>query len=375
MGKLEESMEDAKELHNVLSESVDDLIEQSRQFLTMYLTANRDNVQEFLDSQKKKLTERNDTFKAMVIALNEETMVTIMALSARIKELEGELALRSRKGNNVKCSTQLRGCPKAERVCGDKGSRMMLLRDSFTQNLPKKKLEQSYNGGGTKRCPKVVRSHVGSEYVVKIRLGKDKLRSSKSEERGVHEKDHKEDTGGNVIGDNSGNGKPRVGKKKPNRKRDKFKFFFAMEKSVGKALELGLSAKGVKTKEAKNEKKPMGSFLCHGLHRLRKCPRRPIIEGEDRAEKEPKNLGSTKRKVKAKRAKRSKKNKYSACVVIRMSSRTIQSNPKEKVTMKTLKLGSMRLIFVDTLEGLPPLRKVGCALSFRKVVMQVGQLT
>ncbi|MBA0606374.1 hypothetical protein Godav_018848 [Gossypium davidsonii] len=101
--------------------------------------------------------------------------------------------------------------------------------------------------------------------MVKLGLGKDKLGFSKSEERGICEKDHKEDNDGNGIGDNSGNGKPRVGKKKPNRKRDKLKYFLCTgphmlkkclkksafkEKPVGKALVLGLSARGVKANEA-----------------------------------------------------------------------------------------------------------------------------
>ncbi|MFQ6647525.1 hypothetical protein Gotur_021796 [Gossypium turneri] len=66
------------------------------------------------------------------------------------------------------------------------------------------------------------------ESLVKLGLGKDKLRSSKSEERGVCKMDHKEDiVDSNSNGDNSGNGKPRVGKKKPKRKKDKLKCFFA----------------------------------------------------------------------------------------------------------------------------------------------------
>ncbi|MBA0632091.1 hypothetical protein Godav_000896 [Gossypium davidsonii] len=69
IGKLEESMEDI---------GIDDL---------------RDSVQELLDSQRKKLTERNDALKAMVKALKEEKMATMMALSTRIEELEGKLAL------------------------------------------------------------------------------------------------------------------------------------------------------------------------------------------------------------------------------------------------------------------------------------------
>ncbi|MBA0670457.1 hypothetical protein Goklo_029027 [Gossypium klotzschianum] len=65
VGKLEESMEDAKE----------------------------DSVQELLDSQRKKLMKRTDAFETMMMALKEETMATMKALSARIEELGGELAL------------------------------------------------------------------------------------------------------------------------------------------------------------------------------------------------------------------------------------------------------------------------------------------
>ncbi|KAH1063816.1 hypothetical protein J1N35_028803 [Gossypium stocksii] len=78
-------MEDAKESENALGESIDDLREQFRDFVTMCLTSQRDNV--------KKLTERNDVLETMMKALKEETMVTTMALSTKIKELEGELAL------------------------------------------------------------------------------------------------------------------------------------------------------------------------------------------------------------------------------------------------------------------------------------------
>ncbi|MFQ6638653.1 hypothetical protein Gotur_015288 [Gossypium turneri] len=120
------------------------------------------------------------------------------------------------------------------------------------------------------------------ESVVKLGLGKDKLGSSKSEERGVCEMDHKEDIvdgNGNGNGDNGGNGKPRVGKKKPKRKKDKLKCFLCdgphmlkkcpkksalKEKPVDKALVLGSSAKDVEAKEAGSEKKPVECFLCHG---------------------------------------------------------------------------------------------------------------
>ncbi|MBA0558688.1 hypothetical protein Golob_015696 [Gossypium lobatum] len=161
--------------------------------------------------------------------------------------------------------------------------------------------------------------------MVKLGLGKDKLRFSKFEKRGICEKDHKENViDGNGNGDNGGNGKPRVGKKKPNKKIDKLKCFlcdgphilkkcpkkFALSKKenpVGKALGLSSSAMGVEAKEAKSEKKPMECFFCHGSHRLWKCPKKFVIEGDDGADKEPKKLDSSKEKIEAKMAKMRKK--------------------------------------------------------------------
>ncbi|MBA0555716.1 hypothetical protein Golob_025876 [Gossypium lobatum] len=66
MGKLEESIGDAKESYNALGERIDDL---------------------------KKLKERNDAIETMVMALNEEIMATTKALNTRIEKLDGELAL------------------------------------------------------------------------------------------------------------------------------------------------------------------------------------------------------------------------------------------------------------------------------------------
>ncbi|MBA0701172.1 hypothetical protein Goari_027522 [Gossypium aridum] len=59
----------------------------------MCLSSQRDSMQELLDSQRNKLTERNDALESMAKALKEETMATTMTLSTRIEELEGELAL------------------------------------------------------------------------------------------------------------------------------------------------------------------------------------------------------------------------------------------------------------------------------------------
>ncbi|MBA0660662.1 hypothetical protein Goklo_012642, partial [Gossypium klotzschianum] len=69
------------------------------------------------------------------------------------------------------------------------------------------------------------------------------------------------------------------------------------------ALVLGSSTRGVKANEAKNEKKPVECFLCHGPHRLRKCSRKSVIKGNDGADKEPKKLGLSKGKVEVKRVK------------------------------------------------------------------------
>ncbi|MBA0879561.1 hypothetical protein Goshw_026374 [Gossypium schwendimanii] len=69
----------------------------------------------------------------------------------------------------------------------------------------------------------------------------------------------------------------------------------------------GSSATGVEAKKAESEKKSVECFLCHGLYRLRKCLRKSFIEGNDRADKKPNKLGSSKGKAEAMRAKRSKK--------------------------------------------------------------------
>ncbi|MBA0637085.1 hypothetical protein Godav_024720 [Gossypium davidsonii] len=263
------------------------------------------------------------------------------------------------------------------------------------------------------------------EAMVKLGLWKDKLGSSKSEENGVCEKDQMKDVvDGNGNDDSGGNRKPRVGKKKPKRKRDKLKCFFydgphmlkkclkkfaLKEKLIGKALVTGLSARGVEVREAESEKKPVECFLCHGPYRLRKCTRNSVIEGNDGADKEPKKLGLSKGKIEAKRAKKRKKKRVK-CFLCR-GPYELQNCPKqavvkgkatselgesseglppkeevglssdleEKVVMKILKLGPMRLNFseasklTESLTRLPPMGEVGGALNFKgKEVMQVG---
>ncbi|MBA0875402.1 hypothetical protein Goshw_014918 [Gossypium schwendimanii] len=102
------------------------------------------------------------------------------------------------------------------------------------------------------------------ESMVKLGLGKDKLGSS------------------------NGNGKPRVGKKKPKRKLDKLKCFLCDGPHMLKKC----------LKKFALKEKSLGKAL---------CMRKSVIEGKDEADKEPKKLGLSKGKANAKRAKRSKK--------------------------------------------------------------------
>ncbi|KAK5775573.1 hypothetical protein PVK06_043474 [Gossypium arboreum] len=280
VGKLEESMEAVKESDNARGESIEDIKDQFRDFVTTCLTSQRDNVQELLDSQRKKLTERNNALEAM--------------------------KKPKKRRDKLKCF-----------LCD--GPHIL------------------------KKCPM-----------------KSALR------------------------------------KKP----------------VGKALGLGSSARGVEAKEAESEKKPVECFLCHGPHRLRKCPRKSVIEENDGADKEPKKLGSSKGKAEAKRAKRSKKKRVKcflcrgphelrncpkqAVVKGKATSEhsesseglppkgevSLSSNLEEKVAMKTVKLGPMRLVsseaseLAESLTRLPPMGEVGGASDFKeKEVMHVGQLT
>ncbi|MFQ6643683.1 hypothetical protein Gotur_017712 [Gossypium turneri] len=458
-------MEDAKELGNALGESIDDLREQSRDFVTTCLTFQRDNVRELLDSQRKKLTERNDTLEAMMMALKEETMATTRALSTRIEELEGELALcRAAVGKGVSSAAlSNEDVPKPKEFVGTRSAcdvdnflwRMehyfrakgivddvdkvntasMFLIDiallwwrgrttdkrqseigtwqefqcelkgqfylEFAEEKARAKLQGITQWGTVgeqeveqRGVQKLSEAMTVVESVVKLGLGKVKLGSSKSEERGVCEIDHKEDiVEGNGNGNNGGNEKPRVGKKKPKRKRDKLKCFLCdaphmlkkcprksalKEKPVVKALVLGSSAKGVEAKVAESEKKPVECFLCHGRHRLQKYPRKSVIEGNDGANKEPKKLGSSKGKPEAKRAKRSKKKRG----LPPKEEVSLSSDLKEKVAMKIVKLGPMRLKLSEASElaesstRLPPMGEMGGASDFKeKEVMHVGQLT
>ncbi|KAG8492660.1 hypothetical protein CXB51_010326 [Gossypium anomalum] len=86
-------MEDVKEALDGFEGHIDNWKEQSRDYVKMSLDSTMDKVNELFDSHKDKLSDRNDALEAMLRALREETMATTLALSTRIEELEGELAL------------------------------------------------------------------------------------------------------------------------------------------------------------------------------------------------------------------------------------------------------------------------------------------
>ncbi|KAG8473198.1 hypothetical protein CXB51_035215 [Gossypium anomalum] len=190
----------------------------------MSLASTMDQVNELFNSHRDKLSERNDALEAMVIALKMETIATKMALSTRIEELEVKLALcRAAVGegvSNVTLSKEDISKPK-EFV----GIRSTCDVDNFLWRI-----ENYFRTKGI--VDDTVKGIVG-EYVRKLKeimfqvsdvikkeallafqnglkqwSGKDKLGSSKSEERGVCEKDHKEDKYDNGIDNNNGNGKP-----------------------------------------------------------------------------------------------------------------------------------------------------------------------
>ncbi|MBA0880540.1 hypothetical protein Goshw_011999, partial [Gossypium schwendimanii] len=281
-----------------------------------------------------------------MMGLKEETLATTRALSRRIEELEGELALcRAAVGKGME-NTALSNeyVPKSKEFAGTRSACDV---DNFLWRM-----EHYFRAKG------IVDDAIKS--LVKLGLGKDKLGSSKSDERGVCEMDYKEDSvDSNGNCNNGGNTKPRVGKKKPKRKGTKLKCFLCdgphmlkkclrkyvlKEKPVGKALVLGSNARGVEAKEAKSEKKLVECFLCQGSHRLRKGKAEP------------------------KRAKRSKKKRVK-CFLCR-GLHKLRNCPKQAEVKRkaTFELG-------ESLEGLPPKEEVSFSSNLvEKVAMKTVKL-
>ncbi|MBA0855150.1 hypothetical protein Goshw_009846 [Gossypium schwendimanii] len=120
----------------------------------------------------------------MLKALKEETMAMTMALSTRIDELEGKLALcRAAVGKGVlSAALGNEDIPKLKEFVGIRSTCDV---DNFLW-----KIENYFRAKG------IVDDAIKS--VVKLGLEKDKIESFKSEEMGVCETNHKE----NVVDDN-----------------------------------------------------------------------------------------------------------------------------------------------------------------------------
>ncbi|MFQ6659744.1 hypothetical protein Gotur_028517 [Gossypium turneri] len=86
-------MEDVKESLDGAEDRINNWKEQSRDYVKVSLGSTMGKVNELFNSHRDKLSERNDTLEALMMALKEETMATMMVLSTRIEELEVELAL------------------------------------------------------------------------------------------------------------------------------------------------------------------------------------------------------------------------------------------------------------------------------------------
>ncbi|MBA0700698.1 hypothetical protein Goari_020575 [Gossypium aridum] len=345
VGKLEVSIEDVNKSLDGVEDRIDNWKEQSRDYVKMSFDSTMDKVNELFISHKDKLSKRNDALEAMVMALKEETMATTMALSTRIKELEVELALcQATVGERVSSAALTnKDVLKPKEFVGtrdkttDKRQGVIKTWQKFQMGEYVREFNELMLRVSESEAMTVAAS------MVKLGLGKDKLRSSKSEERGVCEKDHKEDNDGNGIDDNDGNGKPRVGKNKPNRKRDKLKCFLCNSPHILKKC----------LKKSALKKKLVGKALVLGFFT------QVVVKGYATSE-----LGESLKGLPPK------------------EEVSLSSILREKVAMKTVKLGPMRLNSSEASElaesstRLPPMGEVGGPSDFKqKEVMQVGQLT
>ncbi|KAH1106686.1 hypothetical protein J1N35_010454 [Gossypium stocksii] len=211
-------------------------------------------------------------------------------------------------------------------------------------------------GSEIMRCLRAVKMSKAITVVksmVKLSLKKEKLESSKSEEKGLYERNHKKDNNSCSNGNYCGNGKPQLGKKKPNKKRGKLKW-----------------------------------FLCTSLHLLKKYLKKFVLSEkenmDDVLDKKPKKLGLSKRKVETKRVKTSKRKRVK--YFLRRGPHELRNYPKqamvkEKATSELVEsleglppkknLGLMRLNSGDTSEELPPMGEVYCVSNFEKVMNAV----
>ncbi|KAH1092289.1 hypothetical protein J1N35_019546 [Gossypium stocksii] len=309
VGELEGSMEDIKEALDGVEGRIDNWKEQSRDYVKISLDSTMDQVNELFNSHDDKMSKWYDALAAMMMALKEETMATTLALSKRVEELEGELVLCRVAVVNGVSSAALKkdklGSSKSEKrgVCegnheGDKddgngnGDNSGNGKPRVGKKEPKRKRDK-------RKCFLCDGPHILKNCPKKFALKKKpvvKALGLGSNARGVEAKEA--DNEKKLVECFLCNG--------PHRLRKCLIKSSLKEKPGVKALGLGSSARGVEAKEVESEKKPVECFLCHGPHRLRNYPRKSALEGNDRANKEPKKLGSSKGKVEAKRVKKSK---------------------------------------------------------------------
>ncbi|KAH1108004.1 hypothetical protein J1N35_011772 [Gossypium stocksii] len=235
------------------------------------------------------------------------------------------------------------------------------------------------------------------ESVVKLGVGKDKLKSSKSKERAICQGNHEEDSG-NGYDNDDGNGKPRVRRKNPTKRRARSNDFFMMKSTIKgddmldkEPKKLGSNKRKVEAKRVKvSKKKQVKYFLCRGPHELQNCLKQVIVKENETLELVESSEGLSPKKevslssnlgenmaMKIVKLGPMKLNSSKMTELVKLLARfplmkevSLASNLKEEVAMQTLKLGSMRLTSINTLDELPPLGKVGCASNFGKVVIR-----
>ncbi|KAH1063937.1 hypothetical protein J1N35_028924 [Gossypium stocksii] len=166
---LLKSTRDVRETLDVVKGRTEDLKELLKDFVIKSFSSNVEKLQKLLNSIRNKLTERNDAFEAMVMALKEEKMITMRALSTRIEEFNGELVLCR--------ETMDRGVLSATLNCEVdvlKPKEFVGRRSAYDMDNFLWRMEQYFYAKGIMD---------DANFVIKLGLGKDKLESSEFKKR------------------------------------------------------------------------------------------------------------------------------------------------------------------------------------------------
>ncbi|MBA0853405.1 hypothetical protein Goshw_017053 [Gossypium schwendimanii] len=332
VSKLEVSIKDINESLNGAEDRIDNWKEQSRDYVKMSFDSTMDKVNELFISHKDKLSERNDALEAMELEVELALCQAALGEGVSSAALTNKDVLKPKEFVGTKSTCGVNNFLwRMKNYFHDKG-----ITDDAVKEEVRAKLQGITQRGTVGEYVREfnelmlrvleLEAMMVAASMVKLGLGKDKLRSSKSEERGVCEKDHKEDNVGNGIDDSGGVSKPR----------------------------------------------------------FRKCPKKSIIEGDGGANKEPKKLSSSKNcpKQVVVKGKATSELRESLKGLPPKEEVSLSSILREKVATKIVKLGPMRLNSSEASElaesstRLPPMGEVGGPSDFKqKEVMQVGQLT